>query len=165
MNSVRRVNSPLEVLNSKTHVIRYSHQPIILYIDYISYYLFFNFKNVNTGTLTNHYIRDNRFFGTLPATALIDSSVARTFAAGDLTPSVKGGWLFLTGAADAYTDFDDGYEGQVITIVAEHAAVVTDGTHIFLSGSANWTMAATDTLTLVCKADNKWYEVSRSESG
>jgi cyclophilin family peptidyl-prolyl cis-trans isomerase len=93
--------------------------------------------------------RVNRYIGTL---------------ANDATPSVNGGDFFLTGGTTTITDFDDGVLGQVITIIAEHAITITDGTNIFLNGSANFTMAATDTLTLICKADNKWYEIGRSDN-
>lgn len=82
----------------------------------------------------------------------------------DATPSVQGGHIFLTGGTTAITDLDEGVEGQIVTIVSEHAITITDGTNIFLSGSANFVMAATDTLTLVCKADNKWYEIGRSDN-
>jgi hypothetical protein len=85
--------------------------------------------------------------------------------ADDATPTVGGGSLFLTGGTTTITDFDDGVEGQIITVIAEHGIDITDGTNIFLSGSATWTMSATDTLTLVCKADGKWYEVSRGDNG
>jgi len=80
------------------------------------------------------------------------------------TPSVMDGRLHLTGGTTTITDFDHGNTGQVIIIVAEHTLTITDGTNIFLSGSTDWTMNATDTLTLVCKADNKWYELSRSDN-
>jgi hypothetical protein len=93
--------------------------------------------------------RVNRYIGTL---------------ANDATPSVNGGDFFLTGGTTTITDFDDGVLGQVITIIAEHAITITDGTNIFLNGSANFVMAATDTLTLICKADNKWYEIGRSDN-
>jgi len=83
--------------------------------------------------------------------------------ADDATPSVKGGRLFLTGGTTGITDFDDGYTGQIITIIAEHAVSITDGTNIFLAGNA-YTMAATDTLTLIQKADGKWYELARSDN-
>ena len=82
----------------------------------------------------------------------------------DATPSVEGGRFFLTGGTTTVTDFDDGIEGQIITVMSAHALTITDGTNIFLNGSANFTMAATDTLTLVCKADNKWYEIGRSDN-
>lgn len=84
--------------------------------------------------------------------------------ADDATPSVLNGYVFLTGGTTTITDFDDGVTGQIITIVSEHAITITDGTNIYLSGSANFVMAATDTLTLICKADNKWYEISRSDN-
>lgn len=85
--------------------------------------------------------------------------------ADDATPSVALGNTFLTGGTTTITDFDDGTEGQIITVIAEHSLDITDGTNIFLSGSANWSMTATDTLTLVCKADNKWYEMARGDNG
>ena len=82
----------------------------------------------------------------------------------DATPSVQGGRLWLTGGTTTVTDFDDGVEGQIITVISAHAITITDGTNIFLSGSANFVMAATDTLSLMCKADNKWYEIGRSDN-
>ena len=82
--------------------------------------------------------------------------------ADDATPSVAGGNLFVTGGTTTITDFDDGTEGQQIIIISEHAITITDGTNIFLSGSANFVMASTDTLTLIQKASGLWYELSRS---
>jgi len=87
-----------------------------------------------------------------------------TTLADDATPTVKGGPIFLTGGTTTITDFDDGKTGQVITVISEHAITITDGTNIFLNGSSNFVMAATDTLTLVCKADGLWYEKSRSDN-
>lgn len=90
--------------------------------------------------------------------------------ANDATPSIKpsgGTWLetiWTTGGITTITDFDDGVTGQVITIVSAHSITITDGTNIFLSGSANFDMVATDTLTLVQKDDGKWYELSRSDN-
>jgi hypothetical protein len=82
----------------------------------------------------------------------------------DATPSVEGGRLWLTGGTTTVTDFDDGIEGQAITVIAEHAITITHGTNIFLNGAANFVMAVKDTLTLQCKADNKWYEIGRSDN-
>ena len=84
--------------------------------------------------------------------------------ADDATPSVLGLNYFLTGGTTTITDFDDGVEAQVITVIAEHSLTITDGTNIFLNGSADFDMDATDSLTLICKADNKWYEISRSDN-
>jgi hypothetical protein len=85
--------------------------------------------------------------------------------ANEATPSVDAGRSFLTGGTTTITDFDDGITGQVIHIIAEHSLTITEGTNIFLSGSASWAMTATDTLTLICKADNKWYELARGDNG
>lgn len=84
--------------------------------------------------------------------------------ADDATPSVADARVCLTGGTTTITDLDDGITGQIVTIISEHAITITDGTNIFLNGSANFVMAATDTLTLICKADNKWYEISRSDN-
>lgn len=81
------------------------------------------------------------------------------------TPSIAGREKLLTGGTTTITNFVGGIEGHVITVIAEHTVTITDGTNIFLSGSANFVMAATDTLTLICKADGKWYEISRSVAG
>ena len=84
--------------------------------------------------------------------------------ADDATPSVAGGQKFVTGGTTTITDFDDGYEGKEIKIISEHAITITDGTNIFLSGSSNWTMGVSDTLTLIQKADTFWYEQGRSDN-
>ena len=75
--------------------------------------------------------------------------------------SPHGGSTFTTGGTITITDFDDGVLGQMITVLSEHAITITDGTNIILNGSANFVMAASDSLVLVLKADNKWYETSR----
>jgi hypothetical protein len=85
--------------------------------------------------------------------------------ADDATPNVNGKSVWLTGGTTTITDFDAGATGQEITIIAEHSITITDGTNIFLSGSVNFDMTATDTLTLIQKADGKWYEVSRGDNG
>jgi dihydrofolate reductase len=82
--------------------------------------------------------------------------------ANSATPTVVGGRLFLTGGTTTITDFTNGYTGQEIIILSEHAITITDGTNMFLSGSANFVMASTDSLHLVQKADGNWYEISRS---
>jgi hypothetical protein len=78
------------------------------------------------------------------------------------TPTITSGDLFLTGGTTTITNFVGGREGQIIRILSEHTITITDGTNIFLNGSANFVMASTDSLTLVCKADGKWYELARS---
>jgi hypothetical protein len=85
--------------------------------------------------------------------------------ADDAKPSISGKDIWLTGGTTTITDFDDGVEGQIITVIAEHSVTITDGTNIFLNGSANWDMTETDTLTLICKENLKWYETSRGDNG
>ncbi len=84
--------------------------------------------------------------------------------ANDATPSIQGRDLWLTGGTTTITDFDDGFEGQILSIVSEHSVNITDGTNIFLSGSGTYAMDDGDTLTLVQKADGKWYELGRSDN-
>lgn len=87
--------------------------------------------------------------------------------ADEATPSVAAGTNFKTSgtANDPITDFDDGIEGQEIKIFAEHSVVVdVDAGNIFLNGAVDFSMNDGDTLSLICKADNKWYEISRSDN-
>jgi hypothetical protein len=70
--------------------------------------------------------------------------------------------MFVTGGTTAITDFDDGVVGQTITILSAHAVTITDGAPIILNGSANFVMAASDTLTLTMFNDQVWQEVSRT---
>jgi hypothetical protein len=79
----------------------------------------------------------------------------------DTTPSVSGYRTVTTGSTTTITDFDDGRVGQLLTVLSEHAVTITDGTHIILHGSADFDMEVADSLTLVLKADNKWYETAR----
>lgn len=88
----------------------------------------------------------------------------QTILANDATPSVKGLRACQSGGTTTITDFDDGYEGQIIYFMANHAITITDGTNIFLNGSANFVMASTDTLTLIQKNDGLWYEIGRSDN-
>ena len=81
--------------------------------------------------------------------------------ADDATPSVQGANLWKTGGTTTITDLDDGVVGQTITILSAHAITITDGTNILLNGSANFVMAAGDTLTLTMFNDQVCEETSR----
>ena len=80
----------------------------------------------------------------------------------DSTPSVSGGTMFVTGGTTTIGDFDDGAIGQQITILSAHAITIVDSTAIILNGSANFVMAAGDTLTLVMFNNQVWQEISRT---
>jgi hypothetical protein len=84
-----------------------------------------------------------------------------TFGASDTTPTVAAGDSFISGGAVTITDFDNGVVGKTIKILAAHAVTVTDGSPIILHGSANFVMAAADTLTLHMFNDQVWSELSR----
>ncbi len=71
---------------------------------------------------------------------------------------------FLTGGTTTITDFDDGFEGLEIVVIAEHSLTITDGTNIFTPTGGNLSMNATDVLELIQKADNKWYCISFSDN-
>jgi hypothetical protein len=98
--------------------------------------------------------------GDLEVTGAVISTIDAL--ADSATPSVANGKVWLTGGTTTITDFTGGVTGQEIIIMSEHAITITDGTNMFLSGSANFVMASTDSLYLIQKADGNWYEISRS---
>lgn len=84
--------------------------------------------------------------------------------ANSATPSVANRGWWATGGTTTITNLTGGREGQIIHIYADHTITITDGTNIFLNGSANWIMTSTDTLTLIYR-QTKWYELSRGDNG
>lgn len=123
-----------------------------------------NLKIVNTGLartdVTNSLNMDT---GRFTQTARI------TMISGDTTPSVQVGNLFIcTGGRSAgttITDFDNGLAGQIISICADDATLtIANNVNIQLQGSANYTMADGDTITLcygISSTATKWSELSR----
>jgi hypothetical protein len=86
----------------------------------------------------------------------------------DATPTIKVNDvlapLCLSGGTTTITDFDDGRNGDIFTLLAAHALTITDGSAILLDGSRDYVMAAGDTLTLAMINDQVWEEVSRKEN-
>jgi hypothetical protein len=127
-------------------------------------------NNYHTGTISlagKDSVITRNFYTRLFQTDLFKRASDIRTLADEATPSVASGNLFKTGgtANDPITDFDDGVTGQRITIFAEHSIVVdVDAGNIFLDGAVDFNMDSGDTLSLVCKADNKWYEISRSDN-
>jgi len=80
-----------------------------------------------------------------------------TFLAGDTTPSVLGGLVFLTDAGSiTITDFDDGAAGQEITIISK-GAVTFDTTGTDLTGSSvDLVTASGDVTRWVCEDGTTW---------
>ena len=85
-----------------------------------------------------------------------------TVLANDATPSIAAGNLFYTGGTTAITDFDDGYAGKIITIIAAHSVKITYNANIALTGDADYDMTSGDTLMLVCSNAGVWHELSRA---
>jgi len=134
--------------------------------------LLYAVDTANAPTITDISIKGNRTRNMATADVKFDTIIKTAMQpeidtlADDATPSIAAGQnTWLTGGTTTITDFDDGVVGQTITIIAEHSITITDGTNIFLSGSGNFAMTATDTLTLIQKADGKWYEVARGDNG
>jgi hypothetical protein len=88
--------------------------------------------------------------------------IVHTFTSTDTTPSVAFGDKFKTAGTTAITDFDGGYVGQTIEILADANITITDNAAIILSGGTNYSMTASDTLKLTMFDDQVWQEVSRS---
>ena len=86
------------------------------------------------------------------------------FAQSDSNPSVKLGSLFYTinTTATAITDFDDGEEGQLITIIMlDGYTSISESAEIILAGSANFQAGANKTINLI-NHNSAWYELARS---
>ena len=82
----------------------------------------------------------------------------------DSTPTVINGDVYVTGTSrgtSTITDLDEGSVGQEVTILAQEAFTVTDGTNMLLNGSVNFVMAAGDTVTLFMFVDQVWEETGR----
>jgi hypothetical protein len=82
------------------------------------------------------------------------------------TPSVSyGGYqipLCVTLGTPTYTNFLEPHVGIPFTIRGASAAVCSDNANIFLSGSASFTFAVGDTLTLVYGSDGVFHEIART---
>ncbi len=80
-----------------------------------------------------------------------------TFGATDATPSVAGYNVFRTGTSGlTITDFDDGEDGKIITVISK-AAIVFDTTGTNLYGSSvDITTASGDVTQWVCDGGTNW---------
>jgi hypothetical protein len=103
------------------------------------------------------------FVAAAVAAAVANVPAVITFSSGDATPSVLGGWVFKTAASNVITTFDDGIDGQRITVWIQGAGVdFKDGATLVLLGGADWNGGVEgDTIEFVY-IDAVWYETSRS---
>jgi len=91
----------------------------------------------------------------------------RTFTDRDITPDVRTGNVFAAGnsRATSIVKFDNGAAGQIITIFATtaHTTFVHNTKLMLLAGARNITLAANDTIQLLCTGKT-WLEISRSDN-
>ncbi len=91
-----------------------------------------------------------------------------TFTGTDTTPSVKSGNVFLTSGTTTITDFDDGADGQIITIISR--ATITfdtttgqDADHNLDGSSADITTEVND-ITTWFNLSNTWHLISNLDA-
>lgn len=92
-----------------------------------------------------------------------------SFLNNDVTPSVKLGNVFLCASshssARSITNFDDGFDCQVIIIKGAnptYKTTLSDGTYLKLNG--DWVESLNNTISLI-NINNIWYELFRSANG
>jgi hypothetical protein len=103
------------------------------------------------------------FSGNTTAPVTTNHDASTTFTASDTTPSVAGNTLFQTnnGSSTTITQFDDGYDSQMITVLGDANTIIQDNANIELQGATNFTMTASDTIVLR-RLNGVWRELSRS---
>ena len=87
----------------------------------------------------------------------------------DGTPSVLAGRVFKTADATTITDFDDGYAGKIITVLAKHSltfdtTTAQDASHNLDGSSADITADTGDILVWLCENGTTWNLVSNNDA-
>jgi parallel beta-helix repeat protein len=115
-----------------------------------------------TGLATTVTVSENNLVG-VSSGRLQMSQFGRLYSGGNLTPSVANtSFMSITnGGATTITNFNDGYEGQVLTLTFTDSNTTIDRTNAYLAGGTNFTSTANDILVLQ-KIGSFWVEVSRS---
>jgi len=89
------------------------------------------------------------------------------YTGGDTSPSVNQGVTVLpinNSSATSITMFDDGEDGQVVTLVFGDAnTTLVNGTNLRITGGTNFTPTIRDTVQLVSQGGT-WYEVGRTNN-
>lgn len=90
-------------------------------------------------------------------------SVIGVYSAGSSIPNVEGvGYLYVANASGVtITNFANGIEGQVLTLVFADSNTSVSRANAALAGGANFVSSASDTLTLV-KGPGPWLEIGRA---
>jgi len=89
---------------------------------------------------------------------VIDKKFVHEFKPADTTPSVLNREVIVSsGVAVTITNFDDGQEGQTITILGDGLATITHGTRIFTNTAVNKLLGLNKVYRFT-KFANIWYE-------
>jgi len=93
--------------------------------------------------------------------------------ANEATPTVgdsmASGGIFLTGGVTTITDFDDGYPGQIITVLCKHSlsfdtTTAVDADHNLDGSSADITADTGDVLVWLCEDGTTWHLQSNNDA-
>jgi hypothetical protein len=114
----------------------------------------------STTAITNDMITDER-----PSFAKVDAASEASFAANDSTPSVSafGIEVFKTAntSPTTITDFDDGYTGQLITVIINDNNTTIDFSssvsNLKGNGGVDWSPSQGDHLYARKSSDGSWY--------
>ena len=94
----------------------------------------------------------------------------KTFSAGDTTPDVSNGTVFLTNnslvGTTTITGFDNGTAGQIIHVILNDTNTdFTNGTNLKLFRGLDYTSGQTnDISSFVCKDGTTWLELNRQDN-
>lgn len=115
------------------------------------------------GTTNVVTVAENNLVGVQPNRLQMSATFGLAYSGGDATPSVRNtSFMYITnGGPTTITNFDDGYEGQVITLLFNDSNTTINRDNAYLSGGTNFTSTANDMLTLR-KYGNFWIEIGRS---
>ena len=115
------------------------------------------------GTTNVVTVAENNLANVQPNYLQMSGSFGLIYNAGDTSPSVKNTTVMYIANASAttITNFDDGYDGQVLTLNFADSNTTINRTNAYLDGNVNFTSSINDTLVLR-RIGVAWYEVSRS---
>ncbi len=120
-------------------------------------------NGAGAGTTNIVTVESNNLVNVQPNYLQMSGSFGLIYNAGDTSPSVKNTTVMYVANASAttITNFDDGYDGQVLTLNFADSNTTINRSNAYLDGNVNFTSSVNDTLVLR-RIGVAWYEVSRS---
>jgi hypothetical protein len=115
------------------------------------------------GTTNIVTVESNNLANVQPNYLQMSGSFGLRYNAGDTSPSVKNTVVMgiANASATTITNFDDGYDGQVLTLKFADSNTTINRSNTYLAGNVDFTSSVDDTLVLR-KIGIYWFEVSRS---